>query len=391
MKLTESELKKLIKKIIKEDETEWVDISPEDYTDMLKYVNGDGRFIKKFADYKGKKIRITGDLRIHDREVTNIDSIDYVDGDLNISYSGIEYFDKNKVNGIFWNHHSVMWDKQKEAERLKKLNELDQLRQEGEWDVNNDDDLSNKTEALFEHLKSNGSVNDNEDKYFIYDEHHNMFTWLGDDLFESEWYVYSDDEIGDVAKDSLKNLVDDTGLDTFREWVWESNIDKQQARSFLYDFFSDDVYNNPEAYDVPQTLSEQQKNIVNIYQQKINTLQNKLSDGSLSDEQKNNIKDEINDAKNIIEDINESPEGGYDDNEMERIIEDNTDNWEDRFPGFLENYGYPREYLLDVIDMDGMFNDVINQDGYGHILGSYDGEDNEYKINGKWYHVLRHN
>ena len=76
---------------------------------------------------------------------------------------------------------------------------------------------------------------------------------------------------------------------------------------------------------------------------------------------------------------------------MERIIEDNINDWEDRFPVFLENYGYPREYLLDVIDMDGMFNDVINQDGYGHILGSYDGEDNEYKINGKWYHVLRHN
>jgi hypothetical protein len=35
-------LNSLIKKIIKEETEEWVDVSPEDYKELLDYVNGDG-------------------------------------------------------------------------------------------------------------------------------------------------------------------------------------------------------------------------------------------------------------------------------------------------------------------------------------------------------------
>ena len=53
-------LNSLIKKIIKEETEEWVDVSPEEYKELLDYVNGDGSFIKRLPDYAGKKIRITG-------------------------------------------------------------------------------------------------------------------------------------------------------------------------------------------------------------------------------------------------------------------------------------------------------------------------------------------
>ena len=40
-------MKKLIKRILQEQSEEWIDISPEDYYDLLKYVNGNGSLIKK--------------------------------------------------------------------------------------------------------------------------------------------------------------------------------------------------------------------------------------------------------------------------------------------------------------------------------------------------------
>ncbi len=48
-------LNSLIKKIIKEETEEWVDVSPEEYKELLDYVNGDGSIIKRLPDYNGKK------------------------------------------------------------------------------------------------------------------------------------------------------------------------------------------------------------------------------------------------------------------------------------------------------------------------------------------------
>ena len=55
-------MKKLIKRILQEQSEEWIDISPEDYYDLLKYVNGNGSLIKKIPQYKGKKINFGLDL-----------------------------------------------------------------------------------------------------------------------------------------------------------------------------------------------------------------------------------------------------------------------------------------------------------------------------------------
>jgi hypothetical protein len=41
--------------------------------------------------------------------------------------------------------------------------------------------------------------------------------------------------------------------------------------------------------------------------------------------------------------------------------------------------------------MDELINYVIRSDGYGNILNGYDGNDDEYKINDTWYHVMRYN
>jgi hypothetical protein len=45
---------------------------------------------------------------------------------------------------------------------------------------------------------------------------------------------------------------------------------------------------------------------------------------------------------------------------------------------------------MNFIDVDGAIEDVIQSDGYGNILNRYDNDDDEYKINDTWYHVMRY-
>jgi hypothetical protein len=58
---------------------------------------------------------------------------------------------------------------------------------------------------------------------------------------------------------------------------------------------------------------------------------------------------------------------------------------------YLKNHGFDSKLILDFIDMDSLFDYLIRSDGYGQILNRYDGRDDEYKVNGSWYHVMREN
>jgi hypothetical protein len=400
-------VRNIIRKVLKEQSEEWVDITPDDYIDLLKYVNGDGSLIKRLPDYRGKKIRIVGDLYLHRADwVSNIDSIDYVEGDLNIESSNISDFDESKVRGHFRYHNSKMYQIERAKILKQKLEHQEELRQEGAWDVDNSDSVSEETEALYMHLRSEGIVNqyendegeeEEEDKYYIWKTNYKhygdstMYEWLGSDKFESEWVVYSDDKIHGAAVQNLKSLIDDLGYDAFREWVWNQNIDENEVRDFLYNDYEDVVRESPEDYGIKKLLTNQQKKYVEIYEQKIDRLNNRLENEDLTEEQTEEIEDEITSIENIIEEIRENPEGDYDEDEIESAIEGYVDEYADSFPTFLKDRGFPKDYILEFVDIDGVCEDIIRSDGYGQVLNGYDNNDDEYKVNDKWYHVMRHN
>ena len=399
-------LKNIIRRVLKEQEEEWADISPEYYIDLLKYVNGDGSLIKRLPDYRGKKIRINGDLDLNGyKDISNIDSIDYVDGSLSFDSTNISYFDKNKVKGRFSYWYSTMHNIEKKRILNQKLTTLDGYRQEGEWDVNHNDEESNETEALFMHLKENGNLskyeNDEEeveeDKYFIWKTKYtsygnsSMFEWLGDDMFESEWVVIPDDKIHSAATEALKQRIDDSDYESFQPWVWENNLDTKQVESWLYDNYEDYVRSSPEDWDITKELSSQQEKYVEIYEQKLERLNSRLENEELTDEETEEIEDEISNIEDIVEEIKENPEGEYSEDEIEDRIQSLVEDYSNDFPGYLKDHGFDDKYLLEFVDIDGVCEDIISSDGYGNILNGYDGNDDEYKVNGKWYHVMRYN
>jgi hypothetical protein len=391
-------LNSLIKKIIKEETEEWVDVSPEDYKELLDYVNGDGAFIKRLPDYAGKKIRITGELDLRGKKnVTNIDSVDLVEGDLDISYSSVYYFDKNKVRGRFDYYNSEMQRLEKLKIHKQRLAQQDVLRQDDDWNVENNDKESNETEAIFEYLKESGNVEEGEDKYFLFKENYNhygnssVYLWLGSKNFESEYVVYEGDKIYDAAKENLESTIEDLGFDAFREWVWEYHIDERYVRDYLYEDYSDYVRQSPEDWNITKEFTKQQKQYLEIHQANIDRLNQKLEDGGLTNEEQEEIESDIYDYQQLIDDINENPEGDYNEQEIEDTIEGMVDDNKDNIFSLLKDRGFDNQDLLDFVDVDAAIDYVIRSDGYGQTLNGYDGTVDSYTINGEEYYVMRYN
>ena len=389
-------LNNIIKKIIREETEEWVDVTPEEYNELLQYVNGDGSLIKRLPQYRGKKIKITGKL-VLDRDVSNIDSIDYVKGSLDLGYSQVPYFDKDKVSGNFSYYNAKMYRLEREKILRQKREIQQELREENAWNVENDKRVSEETEAIFDHLVSKGVVEEGEDKYNLFKErytHYNnggFYTWLGDNEFESEWLVYPDDEIEQAAYEKLESQIEELGYDAFYSHVWEDHLDDDEVRRWLYSYHEDSVRDDPDGWNIKKDLTSQQERYVEIYEKKISNLKNKLNDQSLTQEQKDQIEDEIYDSEELIEDIKENPEGEYNEDAIEETIEGMVDNDADEFASFIKNHGFDTDFILDFVDKDALINYVIRSDGYGSILNGYDGNDDEYRIGDTWYHVMRYN
>jgi hypothetical protein len=391
-------LNSLIKKIIKEETEEWVDISPEEYRELLDYVNGDGAFIKRLPDYNGKKIRITGELNLRgNKDVKNIDSIDLVQGDLDIGYTNISFFDKNKVIGRLDYWGSEMQRLEKIKIHKQRLAQQDVLREDDDWNVENNDKESNETEAIFEYLKESGNVEEGEDKYFLFKENYNhygdssVYLWLGSKNFESEYVVYEGDKIYDAAKENLESQIEESGFDTFREWVWENHIDERYVRDYLYEDYSEYVRQSPEDWNITKEFTKQQKQYLEIHQANIDRLNQKLEEGGLTDEEQEEIESDIYDYEQLIEDIKENPEGDYNEQDIEDTIEGMVDDNVDNIFSLLRDRGYDGHALLDFVDVDAAIDYVIRTDGYGSILNGYDGTEDSYTINGEEYYVMRYN
>ena len=392
-------LNSLIKKIIKEEIEEWVDVSPEEYKELLDYVNGDGSIIKRLPDYNGKKIRITGELDLRGKEkVTNIDSIDLVQGNLDIGYTKIPFFDKNKVRGRFDYFGSEMQRLEKQKIYEERIAQQELLRQDDDWNVENNDKESNETEAIFKYLKGSGIVEEGEDKYFLFNTNYkhygnsSVYLWLGSKNFESEYVVYEgEDNLHEAAKEHLESLIDDIGFDTFREYVWENHIDESYVRDYLYEDYNEYVRNSPEDFDINREFTQQQKQYLEIHQASINRLNQKLEEGGLTDEEVEEIESDIYDYEQLMEDIKENPEGNYDEELIEEAIENMVDDNVDNIFDLLKDRGFDNQDLLDFVDVDAAIEYVIRSDGYGQVLNGYDGTVDSYTVNGEEYYVMRYN
>jgi hypothetical protein len=402
-------IKKFFKNYIVEQDENLVSVSPEDYLELLENVGGIAERISKLKPYRGKGIVITGPINVTNyKNIGPLTGVVRVMGRLDISHTNISNLNGITIDGYVSDYGSSMWKIKKQKELNEKLSDLDEKRREDEWNVENQDDESERTEAVYKYLNQNGDVDmveDDEgnevpeDKYYINPNgratygYGKQYQWLGggNGFNPNEYDVYTEDEADSAARQYVESLIDDSGMDAFSSWAFNDALDDQQWYRWLYDYYDDYVRSSPEDFDIPLELSNQQMNQVQQLQSNIDSLNKRLESEDLPDEKYEEIEIKIEGLEEIIQEINDDPQGEYDESSIENEITGRVDEYEDDIFGFIDHHGFDKDFIIDFIDLDKLTEIVLSSDGYGSMLNSYDGDYDTFNINGTEYYVMRVN
>jgi hypothetical protein len=402
-------IKKFFKNYIVEQDENLVSISPEDYLELLENVGGIAERISNLKPYRGKGIVITGSINVSNyKNIGPLTGVVRVMGRLDISHTNISNLNGITTDGYVSDYGSSMWKIKMQKELNEKLSDLDEKRREDEWNVENQDDESERTEALYKYLNQHGDVDmveDDEgnevpeDKYYINPNgranygYGKQYEWLGgNNGFNPNTYdVYTEDEADSAARQYVENLVDDIGMDAFSSWAFNEALDYKQWYRWLYDYYDDYVRSSPEDFDIPLELSNQQMKQVQQLQSNIDSLNKRLESEDLPDEKYEEIEVKIEGLEEIIQEINDDPQGEYDESSIENEITSRVDEYQNDIFGFIDQYGEGKNFVMEFIDLDKLTETVVSSDGYGNMLNSYDGDYDTFNINGTEYYVMRVN
>ncbi len=450
LRLTESELYKVIKKIVEQTEDEYYRISPEDYLDMMKYASYNGNVFRKMKKYGGKPLYITGDLDLSGKDVTDIGPIAYVDGSLDIRNTKVSDLGGLQVKRYISDSDSPRERIREKQELNAKLGEQESLRDSDEWALEQGDETGEKAHALFDNLVNNGEIeplsdedkekltilrrklqdleqeyeglDDNDDRayelqetidetqteieeleennvdvYMMYPN--SRYSHYGLQQFEvlisgfknREYSVGTEEEMDAAALEYAKNYVNDVGADGFSESFIEDYLDVDAIVSMAEDDYDYVVRESPESYfnDDDYELTDEQEERKDELETMIYDLEQQRLELDSDDE---NYYDYDEDLENQIEALQEELDN----------IEVDTEPTEDmidtkvaelvrdvrRDPlDYLKNYGLD---IKEYIDEDELAQGLVDSDGWG-IMNSYDGQYDTEEVNGVTYYIMRVN
>jgi hypothetical protein len=400
-------IKHFIKNYLLEQDENIVQVTPEEYIELLDDVGGIASRIPMLKQFKGKKIIITGPIDLSKfKTIGPLTGVERVIGRLDVSNTNVSNLNGIQVDGYVSDYGSTMWKTKRQKELNKKLTDLSEKRRNNEWDVNNQDDDSERTEALYDYLEIKNEIDTveyddgnegPEDKYYIYPSGKGMFgygkqyEWLGggNGFSPITYDVYDSNELDYAAKRAVESNIDELGYDAFVDWVWDDALDNDQWNRWLQDFYYDVVNDDLDNYEIPLTLSSEQQKRVTQLESTIASLTQKLDNENLPEDQQNEIKTKIYGLGDIIKDIEDDPEGDYDEDYINSVIDDYVSQYDNDINGFITEYGFDKKFIMDFVDVDEVVNTVVNSDGYGNLLSPYDGDYDEFTINGTTYYVMR--
>ena len=398
-------MKNFIKDYLLEQDDNLVTISPDQYLETLESVGGIASRVAMLKPFKGKGIVIDGELDLTKfKNVGPLTGIVRIKGRLDIASTNVPSLDGITVDGYVNDYNSTMYVNRLKNIKNQKLTKLAQYRRDDEWNVENGEDDSERTEALYDYLYGEGipdrieyedGTENEEDKYFIYPNGSGsygvgkQYEWIGGDSLTPTYYdVYTSNEIDNAALRYVENLVNDVGMDAFSSWVWEDSVDSEKWEEWLIDFYYESISEDPEGYGVEKSLSGEQEQQVNQMNNTIANLTKKLEDPNLSDEDKNKIKTKIYGLNNIIDEIESEPEGDYDEDDMMDRARSDADEYDNDITGFIDHYGFDKKFIMDFVDLGQVTETVVNSDGYGPLLASSGEDAFEASVNDTWYFII---
>ena len=248
-------------------------------------------------------------------------------------------------------------------------------------------DLNNLDEELEVLL---AEVND------VYDLQYDEFTHYDLPVFEyggGEYAVGTDAMADEAAEEQVRSLIEDVGYDGFSPGFLEWHIDGDSVAADFEGMFYDDMSENPEDY-----LDEDDKELDYSAKEQIEAMDEQI--GEYQEElEETNDESEIADLNYQIEALEEQKIETLDDEDNYEYTEEAKENYvSNRMEevrqdpkSFLDDYGYGEESIARYIDEDSFVEAVLESDGRGNGLASYDGEENEVSFDDEWYYIYRIN
>ena len=450
LRLTESELYKVIKRIIKETEDEYYRISPEDYLDVMRYASYNGNVFRKMKQYGGKPLYITGDLDLGGKDVKDIGPIAYVDGSLDIRNTKVSDLGGLQVKKYISDGGSPRERIREKQELNAKLAQQDVLRDSDEWVLEQGDETGEKAHALFDNLVNVGEIeslsdedkekltilrrklqdleqeyeglDDNDDRvyevqesidetqseieeleendvdvYMMYPNqrysHYGLkqFEVLISGFRDREYTVGTEEEMDAAALQYAVSYIDDVGADGFSESFIEDYLDVDAIVNMAEEDYDYQVRDYPDSYfsDSDYELTYEQEQRIEQLESQIEDLEQQKLELDSDDE---NYYDYEEDLDNQIEALQEELDS----------IEVNTEPTEEMIENkvnelvrdvrrdpldYLKNYGLD---IKEYIDEDELAQGLVDSDGWG-IMNSYDGQYDSEEVNGVTYYIMRTN
>ena len=332
-------------------------------------------------------------------------------------------------------------------------NEAQERREEGEWTLDGDcPDEGLKAHALLKYLVSNqdASVITNEDRITIqrikdeietlkteYDEDENPRVDILDRIEELEdelddyltsyidvynivpsgsfyrttefevidnpdvegnrYAVGNDDEMKESCEQSIESLIDDVGYEGFNASFARDYLDEEAIADYAEDVYDSDVRDNPDSYfeESDRMLSNEQEEKIEILNRRIkyNTETIKKLEEQMDGENDDLIQEKIDELNELseeyssdIEDIEGDPEGDFPEDMIDEKVQDLVSDVKNDPESFMSDFGLS---WSDYVDKDAFIQGVIDADGYGHTINSYDGNAEEIYVNDTLFYVMR--
>jgi len=316
VKITESNLIKIIKNIIKEQsegDDEYYDITPEQYNKLLTSVGNQAQAIPKLPMFKGKKLRVTGNLSVSGKPIKSLGDLT-VTGRLVISHTKIENLNGVKYGDLGPYYDSPYAEEIERRRKQKEKNDADQRRIDDEWDLMNTDTEGEMAHAVFNYMVREGQIDElsypeveeliglkrrlkeledrievetddemvdeltNDRDELLYDIEQledrdndvyglvpngsfwemNSFKSIHEDTFGSTYAVGTTSE----ADDSLESYYDDMISDlsnNFDKNNLSYHIDGDEVADYFEDTIREWIYDDPDNYDVRREMSREQE------------------------------------------------------------------------------------------------------------------------------------
>jgi predicted nuclease with TOPRIM domain len=229
------------------------------------------------------------------------------------------------------------------------------------------------------------------------------FEVIGGQLDGREYAVGDEDEVKDSCYEYVDQLIDDIGFEGFNKGFAMGYIDADHVADHARSFYEDDVYDSPESYfeDSDRQLSRQQKEEIEILNGKISRTQvtiQQLEEFMETEEDEDEIEkleskiEELNDIitehEDEIESIQDDPKGDFPQDMIDEVVDDRVRDVKRDPEDYIRDWGLD---WSDFIDRREFIEGVIEEDGYGGTLGTYDGNADEVDVEGKTYWVIRIN